>query len=514
MKKLYSLCLVLAALFQLSVTASQLEIQKNLRRDGFERDWKQPLRELAVGSGLFGASYLLPHDYHKLNAQDMVTVTSVGLLIDALEKIATNVTEAYGEKIGLAQIEALKRRLHRTNAQELLSRYVYPKIQATRLARSYCSHTLNLLFQMTVLLWMSKEFYAAEDAQTALKAYVVWLAILCAGIVYNAIEIHHAYTTKTTRNDRPIARVANGIAQVALSQYIGVQGGDLLYVTTIIDSTGEIQVSRVPMFPFLYTLYRFFQTHSDYEFFLGGTHVLWNLLSHIRELRNRKTLVEELPARTPVRPSPSAKRNRLSDRSAHTEVPVRLVADPEKPEASESEVDQAPRVKVKTRKQAPDENNNEPALGEMVEAVETILPAQVTENDRARQEALDRLQELDRKRTVSVEEMNEEINRMLRLLPHAKLASAGHRKQAIILTFSNGGQYRVTYETPHLQRFGDDNEYRAARKERVIDALRVCYLCGWKEELIKDFMRRNNIISFINLPAFLVHILWERGKES
>ncbi len=545
----------ITVIFSPFLFASQLEMQE-ITKKSYTRNWEVPLKELGAAAALFGSSYVVPGDARTYGIQDIALTASNGLAVDAASRLVKNTLEVFAEELGRGHMSH-KKKYDQKKLEDLAQKYIYPKIRATRLAISETRHIIMLMLQLSLACWMANATRSDKYEVMSSSTLLLSFALIIMGIRYNAHEVWYGLTTGNTRDDLPVVRLANAATDTLLSQVLipHYNIGNSMYIANNL-TTGQ------------YAFYRFLQTNADYEFFTGLAQMLWNILSYVKDLKEKKSLIEILPARAPERSVMTAfTKSSTSEffkglmrmfckassygKRRNAEHPLAQELTPQKasghvsdglllqnptdnaPEGNEPAMRETPmvreksiinqgfitpqnyhdehqesRIKEKRRGQADPLRATDQSRGQARPA-----PGIETEQDRLREEALQRLTDLSKQRTVNLLEMDAEINAMLRFLPAARRVDMGHNKEAIIISFEHGRNYRLTFEAPHQQRAADSNEYKASRKERVLDVLRICYLLGWSEDRIKSYMARNEIVSFYNLPAFLVHILWTRGEQ-
>lgn len=503
-----------------TVTYSAVGAQQVLEKpESYSRNWETPAKELVGAAAGYALSTVLPNDPNKMSLADIPLVASAGLGYDALYRLGKNCIEAYLEQVAEAQYSHL-----RISKKSLIQK-VSKQIQSSRYTLSQFHHALRAALQLYVFYALvSGDYigsYPLNQRDIMLCGGIMWL-----GIVYHLNELYESYRSGKMRNNRPVAKILDGATDALLAECFYNFCGINSTIDHIVSQGDTYYVILRRWTPEEWVFFRCLQAHADYDYITGAIQVLWNILQYGIKMREGKAIVEPVPQKPelsmlnilPQKPNSSSPALVLPKSSNAS---VRLDQAPSAPRAlrpewrdlagseEESSVVATQRVKVKTRR-SPDAASNVATSSD----ASFEEPAPETALDRLRKVALERLETLSARKTVSVQEMNQEINAMLGIISNASRGDGGHNKGALVLNFGEGKKYRLTYETPHQQAGAHSNEYMHARKERLIDALRVCYLAGWDEDKIKAYMASNNIVSFYNVPHFLLYILWDRGESS
>jgi hypothetical protein len=468
----------------------------------YSRNYSFACAELACGVALFSVSYTIPDE----DIQHYLVVASIGMIVDATSRLGQNVVEAYFESMITHQNKALVRKKKLTVGQtrqerfnELQLAHVPTTIDKVRCRIGQAKLVVNLAINLGTIYQLASG--NASDSIDFTDAGMIITAGFCgASAVSNANELYYSFKTGQTRPDRPLIQIGSGTCEAVNAAIYRTNNLSLQPISRV----GNTIYAWYALTPGQRAIYRALQTHGDYQLFMGLFQGAWNTVNYFRQ-----PLLEEMPKEPAIDRNPP--RMRHAQRTPSIEQTQMMPPEPILPHqpampttATPSAVE--PRTKFKTRGVA-----NPPSA--VAPAAQAVAAREAdAERNAIRAAALLRLDVLSLQPTVSVQEMDREINALLRFLPDADRVNAGHNKDAIVLYFENGSRFRTTFETPHHQKAAGSNEYKKARKERALDSLRICYLLGWDEQEIRAYMAQNNRGSFYNLPAFLVHILWSRGR--
>lgn len=504
---------------------AELSLPKDEVVQTYERDWQTAFKKLALATSAYGICEYVPNTVLVEGARS----AGLGLGLDSIVGLLKNILEAYAEQVGIAGVPESKK-LSKAKMSDLKEKYVHSNIRAVRLKMSQVTHIFNLFFHFVMWYWMVKSVFA--DTGYPVEQFAFYMTCIVTSILYNAHELHHLYKTESTRNDRPIARVAQAFSAVPLLHQLQNYFDSLLSIQKIVTEGSKI-IIQVGWTKQQLALYLIIEMLIAYEIVVGAGQVVFNTTTYIHDYKNKRALLDKLRlmitrmseqkkeepkcagqnrlrynvAEKDVQGAPVGQNNEaqsLLEEKSEITLELTVSTDPGPPE-----LPIAKKTKEKTRKPG-DPGRSKKSKNEKSDPVLNIGE---TDHDLLRRQALERLDKLSSRQTLSEEEINEEINALLRFLPTARLQEGGHNKGSLILSFPDSKKYRLSFETPHHQRGAESNEYKKSRKERVLDVLRLGYLFGWKEERIREYMAKNDIVSFYNLPAFLVRILWERGVE-
>ena len=512
--------MVILTLSKVTAAAEKFEAidSPSVTKQNYQRSWNFPCKELVSGLTFLAVSYASPFE----ELADISLVASVGFLFDGTMRISRNFIEYFAEKLGQKEIDKRKRGLsgfYKTNLgkrNELDSLLIHPKIRFTRSAFSLTEHFVNLAanLALTYLLFIGD---SSQVFTISGMGYPLLFTFLMAGTVYNADEIRYTLQTGLTRGDRPVAKVSNALTQAMLAHFYFVHHSQ----REIVKIPGVSYAVSMPrrLTSGEWTFYRFLQAHGDSEAVVGLTQLMINSWEFLGHFFNRQPMVEEIkPINIMQKQQPILKDKPLPQSAVKSsgygrkEQPFEIYCQDIK---AEQLPPKEPKKKTRGEKINYQVSSVSESLATRQEIFVSLDPEADDENsqrDQERLEALTRIGELSRtSNTVAVRVINQEIGTMLRFLPNASRRESGHNKSAIHIAFSNGTEFKLRFETPHQQSGASSSEYKGARKERVLDVLRICYLAGWDEAKIREYMRAQQIISFYNVPAHLIHILWERG---
>lgn len=521
MRKLPAIFLVIIlALSKVILTAEKFEASNSpaVTKQNYQRNWNFPCKEIASGLAFLTVSYTSPFE----ELADIALVASVGFLFDGAMRLSRNCIEYYAEKLGQKEIDKRKKGLpgfYKTNSgkrNELDTLLIHPKIKFTRSVFSLTEHFVNLAANLSLsyLLFLSDSSHVFTISG---MGYPILFTFLLAGAVYNVDEIKFTLQTGLTRGDRPVAKVSNALTQAMLAHFYFVH-------------FSQRQIVKIPEFSYAVSMprrltsgewafYRFLQVHGDSEAVVGLTQLILNSWEFLRHFFNSQPLVEEIkPIHFIQRPQLKLKEKPLP----HYAVTPYAHERKEQPFGSYSQHIRAEQSQPKEpKKKTRGEKNNfktssasESSATRQEVSASSVLEEddEYSQRDQERLDALTRIGELSRaSNTVAVRVVNQEIKAMLRFLPNASIRESGHNKSAIHIVFSNNTEFKLRFETPHQQSGASSSEYKGARKERALDVLRICYLVGWDEMKIREYISAQQIVSFYNVPRHLIHILWERG---
>ena len=469
----------------------------------YSRNWYQPLRNIAGGAILLGCSYFAPDEY----SESFIIAIGAGIMGNNALKIFGYAIECFwnaveGERVR-EEIGKSKNLRKDPKKQEEFAQKRIEKSSSN--ARIMVRQALNLTNLSMKFLVLYNGFQNGNFNDSDVRNHnLIFMSLIGAGAANNLNEIIHCWRTGQDRKYIPIFEIFDGICEIALGRYFF----DSWATQNLELAPGIILPIARDLTNIESVIYRSLLAHGDCQALNGFFQIPLNALNYIRNLKNKKIVVEEMPS---VNFFNKRSLNRFDIAPSVINPPSSgLGSLKEENEESDQEREQTKfKEKLKTRKPG---NNS----AQKMDIPNKTQYKQNTEaqdvNERDRKLALNHLQTLRTKDTLKKREVNEELSKLFRLLPNTSLETAGHNKKAIILHFENGRKFKIVYEEPHQQRNADADEYKGYRKDRVLDALQVAYLYGWDEQKIRNFLSQNSIIHFYNLPEFLIHILWTRGQ--
>jgi hypothetical protein len=514
MKKLIALFLVITFGFlNPTLSAEKLERREDTYARTDTRNWSFPLKELAGSAVFYVASSVLTGDL-----ENIATAFSTGLLCDGGVRLGQNILEYFYEKTQSRKpIPNKKQKLHEQVGQ-------------ARRVVSQIGRVVNLSVNVYMLYLLVAGERTVQGFVLTEVGYPLMIGIITAGTAYNVNEILYTKNTGRTRNDRPIARFANGLSQVLLGAYFATKHKNGSYINSL--SNAFDKVMKIDGFrdrpdliaswyknkrlaiqiyggagatSWSWARYRFLQMHGDFEATLGIIQTVRNTVGYFSQ--SLRAEIKEIQKKSGGVARPKAKRGQAPKTSTPCEPVAQPVqsGQPQNRSQNSAQGEQKPKSKTKVKTRPADGGVSHPLIHEADDEEEE--PEQ-TKRDVQRLEALEKIMNWSRQKVLDAAVVEEEINAVLRFYPTARSENLGHNMKSITLSFPNGATHQVKYEAAHNQR----GEYQGDRKDRVLDALLVCYLSGWKEDKIKEFMDRHGRMNFWNVPNFLVRILWERGE--
>ncbi|MBM3632584.1 MAG: hypothetical protein FJX03_02595 [Alphaproteobacteria bacterium] len=521
MKKLPVIFLIIIlALSKFTMATEKFETSASLAvtKQNYQRNWNFPCKELASGLAFLAVSYASPFE----ELADIAMVASVGFLFDGALRFSRNFIEYYAEKLGQKEIDKRKKglpgyyRTHSERRNELETLLIYPKIRSTRAAFRLTENLVNLAanLSLTYLVFIgdSSQVFTISGV-----GYPILFTLLMAGTVYNADEIRYTLQTGLTRGDRPVAKISNALTQAMLAHFYFVHHSQ----REIVKIPGLSYAVSMPrrLTSGEWAFYRFLQAHGDSEAVVGLTQLVLNSKDFLNHFFYRQPIVEEIkPIHFTQKQEPIQKAKSVPHHAVRP--PVQERKEPLFESYSQDIRAELPPPKEPKKKTRGEKNNSQTSSASESSAPHqgiSVSPVLQEDNENNKRDqvildALARIEQLSRhNHTLAVRVANQEISTMLRFLPNASRRESGHNKSAIHITFSNGTEFKLRFEAPHQQSGASSSEYKGARKERVLDVLRICYLAGWDERKIREYMQAQQIVSFYNVPGHLIHVLWERG---
>lgn len=458
------------------------------------RNWKKQLRNVSIGVLFCGASSAITHD----NLNQISSMFGLSLIVTSTTTMFRYVCEWYAEEVSKAQSSPSPKRKKKEgkNLSENTKKAIDQNIQFTRALFEQARNLGNVALKF-YMLYTLVQFYDLENFPLP--------GMVAASAAYDLYEIGHTYSTGKTRNNMPIMALIDSYCKIvyAISLYLSwsEEGFDPSSLLT----------------PIKNIFFQGLKIHGETGLNMALIQMFYNMANGVYSHFINLSLVTIDNGDTPLLPIVSTKT--YPSMKTMTSFSVDPVAPVSSSSASqdlktllslpsidlmihspqESPIQQKKKVKTKGKMQ-----ENVPVTPPTIQT-RIIL----SKRDQQRNNALERIQSYRSKNIVKKTLIDQEIRSLKSFSHDIFICRAGHGKQAITI---NGNEFKAFFEPSHGKQKVSKDEYQGYRKERILDALQVSYLYGWDEDKILDFMKVNNINRFYNIPSFLIHILWNRGR--